>query len=477
MSVATRFERIKEKVPSSYSLLKITLPVVLGYMLATAIVNPYHRMVEVLVGFFIAAAAMLIKPSRAIAVFIVIFLFPAGLSIGTSNNVFILILVSTWIAQQVLARDRISVGTPLDLPIIALSVAYLLSLSNVPHGDYGINFKTLSVYFTAVAIYYMVVNLTPDTAAVRRLLFAGAIGAAMMAAIGIFEIFNPGKELLPYFFVSARTPVDVGVVRAGSGFRNVSVLSQYCLFYVFLGVFLLTREKLRFTRFLLALLLTAVLSVFISTAMRGAVIAGTAGLVFLIWRSKMVFDTRKVLIGIIACVVVFLVLHHLLSSGGFVPNLWQRFSEFEQKRGSHLSRGQVMVEVFRKSLEHPLIGHGPVINLPHGFVSLGSNNPHCQYALYFYTIGLLGLGSFLWLLAGLFRVSSQALRVGGQNRFLLGLMVILQTFLVIFVLHEMVDDYSSSPTYPLFIWYFFGLIVATRNVILREAGLAGKSVA
>ena len=475
MSVATHLQRIKEKVPSSYTLLRIALPVVLGYMLAKVIINPYHRTVELLVGFFIAAAAILIKPSRAIAAFIVIFLFPAHLSIGTSNNVFILILVSTWIAQQVLAKERVSARTPLDLPIITLSVAYLLSLSNVPHGYYTVNFRNLSVYFTSIAIYYMVVNLTPDTAALRRLIFAGAIGAAMMVTIGLIEIFIPGKELLPYFFVSSRAPIDVGVVRAGSGFRNVSVLSQYCLFYVFLGVFLFVTEKLRFVRFLLMSLLISALTVFISTAMRGAVLAGAGGLVFLMWRSRKVFDTRRVLIGIIVCVAVFVVLQQLLSSSGFVPNVWERFAELEQKRGSHVSRGQVMIEVFTKSLEHPFVGHGPLITLPHGFVATGTGNPHCQYALYFYTLGLLGLGSFLWLLASLFRVSSQALRAGGQNRFLLGLMVILQTLLVVFVLHETVDDYSSSFNYPLFIWYFFGLIVATRNIILREAGLAGQS--
>jgi len=478
MSVVTHLERIKEKVPSSYALLRIILPVVMGYMLGRVIVNPSnHRMVEVLVGIFIAAAAMLVKPPRAIVAFIVIFLFPAGLSIGTSNTVFILILLSTWIAQQVLAGKKISIRTPLDFPIIALSVSYLLSLSNVPHGYYAVNFKTLAIYFTAIAIYYMVVNLTADTPAVRRLIFAGAIGAAMMAAIGIFEITNPGKELLPYFFISSRVPVDLVGVRAGAGFRNASVLSQYCLFYLLLGVYLFTQEKPRFTRLVLVLFLTAVLSVFVSTAMRGAVLAGAAGLVFLVWRSKPVFDRRKVFIGIIACIVAFILIHQLLSSSGLVPNLWQRFSELGQKRGSHVSRGEVMVEVFRKSLEHPLIGHGPLITVPHGFVATRSGNPHCQYTLYFYTLGLFGLGSFLWLLASLFRVSSEALRVGGQNRFLLGLMVILQTFLVVFVLHEIVDDYSSSFNYPLFIWYFFGLIVATRNVMLREAGLAGKSSA
>jgi hypothetical protein len=44
---------------------------------------------------------------------------------------------------------------------------------------------------------------------------------------------------------------------------------------------------------------------------------------------------------------------------------------------------------------------------------------------------------------------------------------------VIFVLHETVDDYSSSFNYPLFIWYLFGLVVATRNIILREAKQTG----
>jgi len=474
MSVAAHLGRIKEKAPSAYNFLRIILPVGLGYMLGKAIVNPHHRMVEVLVGFFIAAAAMLIKPSRAIAVFIVIFLFPAGLSIGTSNTVFVLILVSTWIAQQVIAGKKISVRTPLDLPIITLTAAYLLSFSNVPQGFHAVNLRGLGVYLTSVAIYYMVVNLTPDTAAVRRLLLAGTIGAALMAAIGLLEIFLPGKQLLPYIFLVSHPAYEGGVVRAGSAFRVASVLAQYCIFYLFLGTLLLVREKQRFTRFLLTVFLAIVLAVFVSTAMRGAIIAGAAGLMFFIWRSGAVFDRRKVLIGMIVCIAAFLLIHQVLSSGGFVPNVWQRFSELEQKTGSHVDRGKVMREVFSRSLEHPFVGHGPVIALPHGFVALGSNNPHCQYALYFYTIGLLGLGAFLWLLVDLFRISTQALRLGGQNRFLLGLMVILQTFLVVFVLHETVDDYSSPVNYPLFIWYFFGLIVATRNIILREAGVTGN---
>jgi len=469
MSVATHLQRIKDKVPSLNTFLKIVLPVLLGYLLGRAIVNPYHRTVEILVGFFIAAAALLLKPSRAIAAFIVLFLFPAHLSIGTSNTVFILILLSTWIAQQVLAGKKISVRTPLDLPILLMSVAYLLSLTNVPHGLYGANFRGLSVFFTSVAIYYLVVNVTTDAAGIRRLLLAGAIGAGIIAAIGIFEIFNPGKQLLPYFLVTSGAPAAPGGVRAGSAFRNASVLSQYSIFYLLLAVVLFAREKSRFLRFLLVLLLAAFLTVFVSTAMRGAVVAGAAGLLFLVWRSKVVFNRGKILAGVLICVVVFLAAHQFLSSTGLVPNVWKRFVELEEKVGSHVSRIAVMREVYHRSLEHPIIGHGPVITLPRGFVATRSNNPHCQYLLYLYTIGLLGLGGFIWFLVSLFRVSSGVFRLGSSNRVLLGLMVILQTFLVIFVIHETVDDYSSSFNYPLFIWYVFGLIVATRNVLLKEA--------
>jgi hypothetical protein len=73
----------------------------------------------------------------------------------------------------------------------------------------------------------------------------------------------------------------------------------------------------------------------------------------------------------------------------------------------------------------------------------------------------------------LFRVTVQAIRAGGRDKTLLTLMVLFQTFFVIFVLHETVDDYSSSFNYPLFIWYLFGLVVATRNIILREAKQTG----
>ncbi len=465
--------RVKDRVPSAYTLLRIILPVVLGILLGSAIVNPYHRTVEILVGFFIAAAAFLVKPSRAIAAFVVISLFPAHLSIGTSNTVFILILLSTWMAQQVIAKKKISIRTPLDIPIMVMSAAYVLSFLNVPQGLMGVNLRGFSVFFTSVAIYYLVVNLTPDARAVRRLLWAGVVSAAIIAAIGLFEIFLPGKELLPYFFIARTMPSDVPMIRAGSAFRNVSGLSQYSIFYLLLFVFMIPREKSRILRGILVVLIAVYLLIFSSTAMRGAVMAGVAGLAFLVWRSRGIFDTRKVVTGILLCVTVFLVGHNLLSAAGIVPNIWERFSELQDKVGSHVDRGQVMREVFEKSLEHPFIGHGPVIHLPRGFVALGSNNPHCQYLLYFYTIGLLGLGGFVWLMVSLFRVSAQAIRAGGKDKTLLALMVLFQTFFVIFVLHETVDDYSSSFNYPLFIWYLFGLVVATRNIMLKEAKQSG----
>ncbi len=303
MSVAASLVKVRDRLPSAYPVLRIVVPAGLGYMLGVVIMNPHHRMIEILVGFFIAAAAILLKPARAIAVFIVIFLFPAGLSIGTSNNVFILILVSTWIAQQTLAGEKITLKTPLDLPIITLSAAYLLSLVNVPHGLYGINARGLGVYFTAVAIYYMVVSLTPDVAAIRRLLFAGAIGAALMAAQAFLEIFLPHKQLLPYFFISSQVHLEKGVVRAGSGFRIVSLFAQYCIFYLMLGIFLFTHEKRRGTRFAIALLLLGILVSFVSTAMRGAMMAGAVGLLFLLWRGGVVFDRKKILVGIVVIMI------------------------------------------------------------------------------------------------------------------------------------------------------------------------------
>jgi hypothetical protein len=471
MSVSTSLQRIKNKAPSLLTVMKIALPATLGYLLGSAIVNVQHRTVEILVGFFIAVAAFMVRPSRAIAAFIVIFLFPAHLSIGTSNTFFILILLSTWIAQQVIAGKKISVRTPLDLPIAVMAAAYLLSLINVPQGLYGVNLRGLSVFFTAVAIYYLVVNLTPDAAALRRLLWAGAIGAVIMVSIGLYEIFNPGKQLLPYFLIMRQTTADMPMVRAGSGFRAASILSQYSLFYILLGTFMYTREKTRFLKGVIAVFLVGCMIVFISTAMRGAIITGLLGLGFLLWRGKGVFERRKLVVGILTFMLIFVVAHQVLTTAGFVPNIWERFYEFQRKVGSHIDRGAVMREVFDRSMEHPMIGHGPVIALPRGFVSLGSNNPHSQYLLYLYTIGILGLGAFIWLLASLFRISSQGIRFGGHSRSLLGLMVILQTFLFVFTIHETIDDYSSSFNYPLFIWYVFALIVATRNVIMKEAAL------
>jgi O-antigen ligase len=124
-----------------------------------------------------------------------------------------------------------------------------------------------------------------------------------------------------------------------------------------------------------------------------------------------------------------------------------------------------------RGLEHPWIGHGPGWDFTKTLTL--ELWPHNAYLYYFNITGLFGLSAFIFLLVKLVQASWPGIRSSiVRSSFPEALMKALHVSLVIFIIDQIKIDYLRNDIYMYFVWFFFGLIAATRNVIRSDAAAA-----
>lgn len=118
----------------------------------------------------------------------------------------------------------------------------------------------------------------------------------------------------------------------------------------------------------------------------------------------------------------------------------------------------------RRRLEHPFIGHGPGWDFTKGIdVEFW---PHSIYLYYFNITGIFGLFTFVFLLVRLVQASFIGFRSSlVRDSFPEAFMKVLHVSLLIFIIDQIKIDYLRSNIYMYFVWFFFGMIAATRNII------------
>jgi len=156
-------------------------------------------------------------------------------------------------------------------------------------------------------------------------------------------------------------------------------------------------------------------------------------------------------------------------------SLFTRLSTLGATGGSGDARMAIAKNMWSRVSEHIVLGHGPAIRLPESFrVVLATNNPHNQYLYYLYTVGLVGLTVFLWFMFQLAWEGHHTLVATRRaDPFALGLLAVLQANLVLFLFHEIFDDYMFSPLSMQVTWFYFGLLLATARLVRQTARPAG----
>jgi len=134
------------------------------------------------------------------------------------------------------------------------------------------------------------------------------------------------------------------------------------------------------------------------------------------------------------------------------------------------NRVMTWLPALQRSLEHIYIGHGPIYDTGVGLEF--QFWPHNAYIYYLYTLGLFGLGVFVWIMVRTTRASMLHKAPGIDGTDLGTIMKLLQVWFFMSMVVQMRTDHQRDDVYIFIIWLNFGMIAATANIIRKKLSAA-----
>jgi O-antigen ligase len=312
-----------------------------------------------------------------------------------------------------------------------------------------------------------------------RLVKIVCVTCILVMLTAIVELFFPGRQIIPGWIGLASKLGEGNLkyrlegMRAGGAFESHGMLSdfgtQMILFMVFFGV--LAKNPMEKVFWMLGTLATIV--AILATANRGA----TTGLVLgaalaLIYFRRSLGLVRISLIVVAACTGL-IVMDAVLSEHTLAVSVMDRFRDTTFEGMVPENRVMTWAPTLKDALKKPFFGHGPFYDTGIGLTK--RYWPHNGYLFYFYTLGLFGLGAFLWLIARVYGQSRvwKAPRV--RHTRMGAFLAIAQIWLIVFLWEQLRTDHQRDDIYPYIMWMCFGVIVTGASVARRQMNSNGQA--
>lgn len=440
----------------------------IGLILGNQIVNPSKRVIEAAAGALLVYVLWNSSTLNALWIFILIYPFPFAISAGNSTFVFAIIIFLIYLIRVSARIETLRFDRRFNLPIVLFVMSYLVSFYNLSFEPYTTRFALVHTAsaFASILVFYLVINCIDSEERLAKTMRFFTITAVLVIAFTVLEMLFPGRELIPgWLYTSHKLQLIMKDVRMGGPFHDFELVAEFFAMNAPIIFFLLVRSRRLLTRTLLALLLVADVVMLFTTMTRGAFISLLFGVVYMAWvcRRDLHFVRFVLLAGAFAALI--LVIDLFVSRYTISGSLIGRMARTTFESGIiPENRASAWGGAVARGMEHPIIGHGPGWNFTKGLEA--GLWPHNAYLYYFNITGLFGLLAFLFFLWRLWKAS--AISFGGsivRSPFPEALMIALNVSFVIFIVDQIKIDYPRNDYYMFFIWLFFGLIAATRNII------------
>ena len=455
----------------AFSWIRLGIVVVAALVLGQQILAPNPRVIKLVAGVALFVAAYRARPFWALCMIVLFFPFPFSIFVGDSTMIFIVLVALVYLARLTMGQVPALRGTPVDAGMAVLMAAYMLSFFNI---DNPFVLQRALIEMTGITasfiLFYMTANFIRTERELRIFVRVLLILAGLSVFVGMFELFFPGRVLVPHWILHhAGSPDILKGYRVGGPYGDYELMGEFMALAFFLTVFGFRRAEGPNSRFFTGILIPLTVFTLLVTVTRGAILSFFGGAVYLAWRMRRSLKFRDVVLVLLVAVGAYLVMDffimHFTRSGGIMDRLLGT----KIQGGIPTARAH-WPRVLERALDHPFVGHGPHLDLglSRGITGKGLYTniwPHNQYLFYLHTVGLVGLSAFLFTTVRLAVISSKKAAKSLRASYPASLMLVLHIMMVVFLVDEIKIDYLRNPSYKYFPWIMMGLIVATLRLI------------
>ncbi len=453
-----------------------------GLVLGSQIHSPNQRVFQVIAAVFLTLGAIRVESVVGLLILIPLLPFPKVTTYGSTNVAFVLLVFIVWLARVVLRLEKPAGRSPLDLPVLLLVMAYLLSFSQI--GEREIIRHALTNFWLAltyVALCYLVIHLVREERNLRRVVVAVLVMGALVELTAMFELFYPDRPLVPGWIDLSygrrieyiREGLEITNLRVGGAIGDYELLAEFCAMLVLLQWFAFRQARGGLERAVMIALLLLSGFVLLATVTRGALVSLALAGAYLLWISRRHLRFHVVVLTGLVALLAGGILLDLVAEHTRSANVFERFAETEFKGLVPDSRENVWRDAWERAWESPIVGHGPYFTSRIGVRQFFW--PHNNYLFYMHIVGLVGLAAYLFVLFRLWRATRGHADHLGHESYARGLLLALRAMLVLFVIDQIKIDYLRNEIYAYWVWLFFGLTIATGRLARAEtAGAGGK---
>ncbi len=457
----------------SFSKIRTVIFIVLiGILIGYQIYDPSKRVIEAIVGLVLIFTLWQFSELKALWFLLIIYPFPFSISLGNSNFIFVVLFFIIYLVRVSAGRSKFRSEKYFNLTIILLVLTYVISFYNITPTPRAMKIALIDTgnFFATVLFFYLIINFIDTEEKLKSTIRIFMISITLVIMFTLFELIFPGKTIIPaWLYTMHEAQLVMKGLRIMGPFHDYELVAEFFTLNALIIFFMLIRARRLLTRSIYAILLTLDLFMMFATITRGAIITLIIGLLYLAFLSRR--DMNFVRLITISAMFVFLIF--VLET--FVARYTMSGSLFDRLIGTTIEKGfipdtrtLVWDKALNRAMEHPIIGHGPGLD----FSMLRFQQwrlPHSVYLFYLNMTGIVGLSVFMFLVYRLIKASSLGIKSSLiYSPFSEAFMKVLHVCLVMFLLDQIKIEYLRNDIYVYFIWFFFGLIASTRNIILKK---------
>ncbi len=459
-------------------LLKPWVWIAAAILIGLAIAGQYTvvniRLIKLLVGVAFVVVVVRFPTYVSLGVFFILYTTPTAIFLGNTNFLFITVMAIAWLVKFAMRIEPGPRRTALDWAILAYVIVHLISCANIRTVEQLTGtLDKLRHLIWPIILYYLIVFLGRSR---QKLMFLAQMLTASMLWVcftGFMERFFPGVHYLPDWYLSvlwAQGLFAENVVRVGGIFRAHALLSDsaavVAIMQAYLALHFRHRPWLRAYHWFV--LVVCVYTISLSGNRGGLILLLFGGLYFLVVFAREI-SWKRAFVALLVLAVILQFGEMTLAGFEGDPTLLVRMVETRVDRGVPDTRKLVWSYVWDRIQERPIIGHGPYYNILEERLGGRGMWPHNAYLFYVFTIGFLGLPTFLFLCWKVIKrtYSGWRLRVG-EISFARGMAAVFHVGILQFLLGQMRTDHQRADVFVYFMWILFGLGVLARDLADRD---------